>query len=252
MMNEQSHKRKVLKLVGLALSLAILAPWLLSTRWSFAYTQYGPQPIFFAMRAGILDATSTNSNYPAQWLARTPRGWRHRSLQWMPEASIGYQLGLSLPGAQSYKGCIHVWMPLWIPFLLCAAPTFAMWYWDVRREKLSRGRVNTPWCAPQLRRILSIVSFPALFLAQGWIIDQWDPQPKSDLGAMLIPGTVLLISYVGARLIYDRLGWRWAKSATENCKSCGYNLTGNTSGTCPECGTSIQNKPSATSVIEAA
>jgi len=28
------------------------------------------------------------------------------------------------------------------------------------------------------------------------------------------------------------------------CKSCGYNLTGNTSGVCPECGTTIKKNPS--------
>ena len=28
-----------------------------------------------------------------------------------------------------------------------------------------------------------------------------------------------------------------------HCPTCGYNLTGNTSGTCPECGTPIPKEP---------
>jgi hypothetical protein len=30
-----------------------------------------------------------------------------------------------------------------------------------------------------------------------------------------------------------------------SCSTCGYNLTGNTSGVCPECGTPVSNKPEA-------
>jgi len=33
-----------------------------------------------------------------------------------------------------------------------------------------------------------------------------------------------------------------AWSAHDLCLKCGYNLTGNTSGTCPECGTPIRAK----------
>ena len=33
---------------------------------------------------------------------------------------------------------------------------------------------------------------------------------------------------------------RRIRTRTQSCISCGYNLTGNTSGTCPECGTTIQ------------
>jgi hypothetical protein len=34
----------------------------------------------------------------------------------------------------------------------------------------------------------------------------------------------------------------WAE-LDDVCNSCGYNLTGNTSGTCPECGTPVPKEP---------
>ena len=37
---------------------------------------------------------------------------------------------------------------------------------------------------------------------------------------------------------------RWKKIVSPSgCTECGYNLTGNTSGTCPECGTPVPSKP---------
>ena len=35
----------------------------------------------------------------------------------------------------------------------------------------------------------------------------------------------------------------YSTRAGNGCRHCGYNLTGNTSGTCPECGTTIPGEP---------
>ena len=55
------------------------------------------------------------------------------------------------------------------------------------------------------------------------------------LNALVAAGScVFLVCVVGAwRRHYDP---RWQ---TGHCKQCGYNLTGNTSGRCPECGTTL-------------
>lgn len=37
----------------------------------------------------------------------------------------------------------------------------------------------------------------------------------------------------------DRLGWLPRRYEAGHCKQCGYNLTGNVSGVCPECGTKV-------------
>ena len=50
-------------------------------------------------------------------------------------------------------------------------------------------------------------------------------------------GLTLLIAFVNVRR-----QWRWKQHL---CIKCGYNLVGNVSGMCPECGTTIENSPGA-------
>ncbi len=47
------------------------------------------------------------------------------------------------------------------------------------------------------------------------------------------------LPYLAARVVYERLRWRQVASADPLCPNCLYNLTGNVSGRCPECGTPI-------------
>jgi len=49
---------------------------------------------------------------------------------------------------------------------------------------------------------------------------------------------ILPVTFVG-RAMRNRALIRWHR-----CSTCGYNLTGNTSGVCPECGTAIPNRVS--------
>jgi predicted RNA-binding Zn-ribbon protein involved in translation (DUF1610 family) len=37
--------------------------------------------------------------------------------------------------------------------------------------------------------------------------------------------------------------WRFRREEAPLCRHCGYNLTGNVSGICPECGATIEEKP---------
>lgn len=57
---------------------------------------------------------------------------------------------------------------------------------------------------------------------------------------VVVPYAGLAIAFAVISLVF---GWRaWvlsARSEIGRCTSCGYNLTGNTSGTCPECGTPV-------------
>jgi hypothetical protein len=56
---------------------------------------------------------------------------------------------------------------------------------------------------------------------------------------LVLAGTVLLWAFgPGVILLYAREKYRRARLYPW-CKNCAYNLTGNTSGICPECGTSI-------------
>ena len=46
----------------------------------------------------------------------------------------------------------------------------------------------------------------------------------------------LALAYVASRLVYDKLRWKHVEPDGTHCCWCGYNLTGNISGVCPECG----------------
>ena len=48
-----------------------------------------------------------------------------------------------------------------------------------------------------------------------------------------------LFAYVPAHLIFTHMRWRTIEDDGPRCGACDYNLTGNTSGICPECGEPI-------------
>ena len=56
--------------------------------------------------------------------------------------------------------------------------------------------------------------------------------PYVTIAAFTVSGGLFVLSF--AQL------WReWRRKPFGHCQKCGYNLTGNTSGVCPECGRSI-------------
>ena len=59
------------------------------------------------------------------------------------------------------------------------------------------------------------------------------------VGLFLVPGGV---SFLAARQFYLGIG-KSIQPLTNRCSTCGYDLTGNTSGRCPECGTHIEARP---------
>jgi len=92
---------------------------------------------------------------------------------------------------------------------------------------------------------LQFVDLPGLVFVGPFYI-WFSPSPR--FFAFAIPPTILAVSaltwgYIGGRVVGARAAWR-AKLMEGLCSACGYNLTGNTSGVCPECGTKV----SATSV----
>ncbi len=55
------------------------------------------------------------------------------------------------------------------------------------------------------------------------------------ISALIYGGGLALAGYVAYRL-----DWRGLRLRRGLCVECGYNLTGNVSGVCPECGTPVQ------------
>ena len=75
------------------------------------------------------------------------------------------------------------------------------------------------------------------------------------LAVLLVPGMehrfetrsvvllVLGVNILTYAIVFGGLAWlRWSKvvQSGSQCKNCSYNLTGNVSGTCPECGTAVE------------
>jgi hypothetical protein len=152
-MRRLRRTRRFLKWGGLALSLIIVLAWMACRWWRLAYAiEHGPQAI---SRCTLEEGTFSFSRFWVGDSWREPTGWslrakpdpvEYRHFEWWLRT-----FSRSLPGSE-------VSVPLWMPFLLVAAPTMFLWLRDRRR---------------------------------------------------VLPG---------------------------HCGQCGYDLTGNTSGVCPECG----------------
>ncbi len=57
------------------------------------------------------------------------------------------------------------------------------------------------------------------------------------LGMLLF---VLIGAYLPARALFSWMGWKFVDDQIPRCPNCYYNLTGNVSGKCPECGMQIE------------
>jgi uncharacterized membrane protein YvbJ len=55
----------------------------------------------------------------------------------------------------------------------------------------------------------------------------------------------LVLPYIPARWIYSCLQWTFAEYDGTSCPKCDYDLTGNISGICPECGSPVPHFESA-------
>jgi hypothetical protein len=238
---DSAPNRRFIKWSGLALSVVLLCLWLVSMQWTCTYMEYGSRPAAYDLRAGTIQIFLMKWNYPPKWLASFPRGWQARRIQWGPYATLSYQLGLILPRIDTLRTSKNMIFPLWIPFVLTSIPTCAIFLNDHRRKNATRGRQQMPLLSRRVRVIFSLMSFALLLIIQIFITETVHSMPMGDLQTGLLLGSLMFTSYLGARAVYLRLGWRWVKEVKLNCASCGYNLTGNVSGVCPECGTQSRN-----------
>lgn len=99
---------------------------------------------------------------------------------------------------------------------------------------------------PAQPRLKSLLATPALY---AWIVytvvmmrepGQLDGEGFADVG---IAGLLVLGGYGFARLGFAKTKYAQQREQSRSeCPSCGYDLTGNTSGTCPECGAAIGSR----------
>ncbi|UCG32128.1 MAG: hypothetical protein JSU68_10725 [Phycisphaerales bacterium] len=114
---------------------------------------------------------------------------------------------------------------------------------NTRRERFS---VATAWAGAVLAYpVLLVVA--AIFLrglliiilaAGSYFLDRPDRVGISVMVAAVVVAAYILskMIYMLSKTIYTGLRWRTIEHDGHHCGDCGYDLTGNVSGICPECG----------------
>lgn len=289
---------RILKWMGVALALSLLAAWGVSLRMSFSYidnivpllppSPIGPgprknSPIVpvscqqHTLQRGVLvlnTLSSTNSDVTPGW-----RVWR----EWFPQFGYGLVWPQATPG-----GCWTI--PLWLPLLLIGVPTALQFVSDRRQRRYERRKkewgvagpadqlaihaleetqstcrpalplaglpTSTYWSAKLERLseepcfVISGIAALFLFVVSTLLLDAaarivFTDKYLNDDGVVGMTNLVLLavvsmiFAYLGARLLYLKLRFRTIWSSTPICANCAYELRGNVSGVCPECGTQV-------------
>ncbi len=79
--------------------------------------------------------------------------------------------------------------------------------------------------------VCALLWFPLLFFTVAYLRFEFT------ITTIVVCGAIAAVpSCVAARVIYHLLRWRCVVYDGQQCPSCDYNLTGNVSGVCPECG----------------
>ena len=133
---------------------------------------------------------------------------------------IGATWGLSLPGWLAYRRHPYtVWLPHGaVNFVVSKRPT------DSRPQGLNWGWRNPRPSAGSLPRLVA------------WT---WNRPRYWNIRSHMAISIPLLPTLVGFAVATVYLWWRDRRYPKGHCQSCIYDLTGNTSGVCPECGERI-------------
>lgn len=141
-------------------------------------------------------------------------------------------------------------IPLWMPFAAAAVPTLLLWYRD-RRDIRTAIRSIRRWLTPSHPRrvtVWAVAGFCLLHVAclfggscacdaaYAFFSERSPPWFITDRIGPLLFWTTPFWGLLWA--------WWWVRfrnhlfvaASAGRCETCGYDLTGNVSGTCPECG----------------
>lgn len=139
-------------------------------------------------------------------------------------------------------GSGYLIVPFWAVFLLLSFwPTVVIVRGPIqlyRRHRLIIAIASFPLMVIVTHYVLTIICY-TLWDNRDWIkmLGQYLGYEAVALAAFLT--CPLGASYVVARTVFVRLG-RSVDHNSHSCRKCGYNLTGNVSGICPECGSEVE------------
>ncbi len=135
--------------------------------------------------------------------------------------------------------------------------TARLWRWlfpelvhvgDAEARRVLEQTLAATWLSffvPSSLPVLVGLLMPFGIIGISWLVGSFGASGAAALG-IYMGGTVLTVLslLVAFRLcrkrIRNKLRQALSKRGYPICETCGYNLTGNTSGTCPECGTDIE------------
>ena len=215
-MRRRSRTRRVLKWVGVLSCTLIWLTWRGSTRY---HVEYFGRHLCIGMSEGC--ATLVYASKPR---ATARIGW------WAGKPPMRMQA--SLPGFERIRRSAQpsawlCWLPLWIPLAVAVIPTALLWR-DRRRSPAAATDPDAVFC-----RVLKWVGL-AVCLPIMLSESITGVSPHYPVFEVMFVANVAATSY---------LWWRDDQYVPPgHCQHCGYDLTGNVSGRCPECGTPVSNE----------
>jgi len=189
--------------------------WRLSIRWEVGY---GTSHIGINFAAGcvVIDYHSL--------LVRPDRhrGW---NVKRSATPSIKYLPCFWEPQSY-YRGGVWwlTFLPLWMLLAVVAIPTFLLWWFD--RRPYSSRPVDFDTKLIRMLKWVGLVVCIILLISESITGRIYRYPVMETLFATVAVTTALLWRHDDHRI------------SPGHCNNCNYNLTGNVSGTCPECGTS--------------
>jgi len=195
-----------------------------------------------------------------------PPGWRIEDAKYPPEPGFasaviadGFHLELWFEVSQ-----ISQWsgfgIPLWMPFALSCFSAGVLWYRD-RRHALYCCHRFKKWMAPKRRLRVTVgmslgmivLHFITVELVSTYFPSMYQYFFPIEAGYLhrrrVLEIGMLVLTSLGLASPVLGVFWTWLIVRTLNrwrrefdpmlCSDCGYDLTGNTSGICSECGSMI-------------
>ncbi|MFH1108365.1 MAG: hypothetical protein V1790_04085 [Planctomycetota bacterium] len=252
-MRYSPRRRRILKWIGTVACVLLVTGFLYSTRRAIgwvslrAYYEVSLQAGGIAVCWRPADWRPDSERYPAQ------PGWSVAKYGG-PDGSTTLIAGIECSSNRSWQG---VGVALWIPFLPTLLVTGTLWYHDRKAIRSTWDRLER-WLRPPHRRRITLRLILASILAHGVGVviglelfgALWNFFLPSSLGWLMgnawFGGAVIVLLWGSP--IWG-VCWAWGVVRYRNalltrfpgpgCVECGYDLTGNTSGRCPECGSLI-------------
>lgn len=241
----------VLKWTGTLATLLGLMYWRVTIPFSTVgglCTSYLSRTIYVEVFEGVIRITTPSTGQP--WARPVfNQGFNMRRVN-IDTSHYGL-----VPVSRAQMGNFHYrYIPLWLPIAAIAIPTAGFWVAEARNRRLRRlGYVRAGYlerCSRGLAIAMSIPVFICSLVAIPYCMESLTNVSGIDLSTtqtgpaeLLTPIIAMALclggSYLIARYAYSRLRWTRQFELTSGCLSCGYNLTGNVSGVCPECGSPV-------------